>query len=145
MCEKRFGKFSDLERHIKDKHENYEGQNCDMCGKTFVTAWRLKKHKQIHVEKFTKSCKYFKGNIECPFEELGCKFLHDVDIEDISDKNCENEENKSIDYSSESERSFQTSTPKSDRCEECMDRSECTDCIVRHVLGNHDKRRKLNF
>ena len=75
--ENRFGKFSDLELHIKDKHENYQGQNCEKCGKTFVTSWRLRKHMQLHVQKITKSCKYFKGDIDCPFEELSCKFLHD--------------------------------------------------------------------
>ena len=53
MCDKRFGKFSDLELHIKDKHANHKGQNCDHCGKTFVTAWRLRKHMRIHVQKFT--------------------------------------------------------------------------------------------
>ena len=57
MCEKRFGKFSDIELHIKDKHANHKGQNCDHCGKTFVTAWRLRKDIRIHVQKFTKSCK----------------------------------------------------------------------------------------
>ena len=104
---------------------------------------------QLHVHKFTKSCKYFKGDIDCPFEELGCKFRHDQDREEIFDKISDTAESTSLDYSSnsekESESSFHTSTPKSDRCEECLNRSECADCIVRHVMGKHDGGRKLNF
>ena len=34
MCENRFGKFSDLELHIKDKHGNNEGQNCHSLNST---------------------------------------------------------------------------------------------------------------
>ena len=35
---------------------------------------------------------------------------------------------------------FHTSTPKSINCAECKNRSECTDCIVRHTLGIHGGR-----
>ena len=63
------------------------------------------------------------------FEELGCKFRHNQNREDIK----------------ESEISFHTSTPKSDGCDECMNRSECADCIVRHMLGKHDGGRKQIF
>ena len=82
ICDYRFRNFSDLELHIKDKHIHYQGNDCEKCGKTFVTAWRLKKHMRIHAQNFTKSCKYFKGNVVCPFEELGCKFRHDDDEKD---------------------------------------------------------------
>ena len=43
--------------------------------------------------------------------------------------------------------SFFTSTPKSesDRCEECLDNTECVDCIVKHVLRKHESLRKLLF
>ena len=43
--------------------------------------------------------------------------------------------------------SFCTSTPKSgfDRCEECLDKSECADCIVKHVLRKHESLRKILF
>ena len=35
--------------------------------------------------------------------------------------------------------SFLTSTPKRSfiRCEECMNKSECAECIVNHMLGRH--------
>ena len=43
--------------------------------------------------------------------------------------------------------SFCTSTPKSefDRCDECLDKSECVDCIVKHVLRKHESLRKILF
>ena len=43
--------------------------------------------------------------------------------------------------------SFCTSTPKSefDRCEECLDKTECVDCIVKHVLRKHESLRKILF
>ena len=43
--------------------------------------------------------------------------------------------------------SFYTSTPKteSDQCEECWDNSECVDCIVKHVLRQHESLRRILF
>ena len=41
--------------------------------------------------------------------------------------------------------SFYTSTPMSTNCENCLNRSECVDCIVKHVLGRHGDARKLMF
>ena len=43
--------------------------------------------------------------------------------------------------------SFCTSTPKSefDRCEECLDNTECVDCYVKHVLRKHESLRKVLF
>ena len=56
MCGDSFMKFCDLEFHIKKKHEMYNEQECDHCGKKFVTTWRPRKHMQIHSQKFTKNC-----------------------------------------------------------------------------------------
>ena len=36
----------------------------------------LRKYEKIRTEA-TKTCNYFINNIKCPFEELGCEFLHD--------------------------------------------------------------------
>ena len=43
--------------------------------------------------------------------------------------------------------SFWTSTPKKsiDRCEECLDKSECVDCIVKHMLRRHGSARTKFF
>ena len=155
MCEYKFRTFSELELHIKDKHVNFQAKCCDQCGKTFVTAWRLRKHMRIHSQIFTRTCKYFKSNTICPFEELGCKFNHDyvhmkgtVDVKDDTTKDNVSDSSPSLNNSSLEKNgnttSFHTSTPKSINCDECKDWSECVDCIVRHTLGRHGAR-MLNF
>ena len=64
----------------------------------------------------------------CPFEKLGCKFLH------LFSDTHEKRTSSTITYSLGS---FFTSTPRKPfkDCEECMDSSKCTDCIVKHTLG----------
>ena len=76
MCGDKFTKFCDLELHIKKVHKMYKEQECGQCGKMFVSTWRLRKHVRIHLQKSTKICHFFKTGKACPFEELGCKFLH---------------------------------------------------------------------
>ena len=78
MCDTNFHIFSDLENHIKNCHNIHKGYKCDKCEKDFVLMWRLKKHMNIHRDKFYLQCHYFNNGKECPFEELGCKFLHTV-------------------------------------------------------------------
>ena len=33
---------------------------------------------KIHTQEFVKFCHYYNNDKFCPFEELGCKFLHQV-------------------------------------------------------------------
>ena len=75
------------------------GNQLDVNDKTFLTEWRLKKHERIHLDKVKTDCIYFKNKVNCPFENLGCKFLqvkldvkfepqHAVhDLENTVDKN----------------------------------------------------------
>ena len=114
---------------------------------------------RIHLQKITKLCNYFRKNISCPFEELGCKFSHDVLQKDTFvqkddtniDKECETDNSKSMlntsSYGTVGEAtSFVTSTPKfNNSCEDCEDSSECVDCFVNHVLGRDGKTRELFF
>jgi hypothetical protein len=137
-------------------------------------------HGKIHSDRSTKYCHYFNNGKVCPFEELGCKFLHilsekckfdqlcykklcsyqhsgDIDktvMDKFMDKHVEQQERKIIEnlhtnrkkdsqYSCDEMEdtkefsAFQTSTPKKSftRCEECLNTSECTECIVKHMLG----------
>ena len=165
ICEIYFDKFCDLERHIKSCHEQYQEFACENCDKKFVTKWRMKKHTRIHTNKSTRNCHFFNNCKTCPFEELGCKFLHQESKNCILDQSClvklcsykhsgkvkdkiDEEEatmeslGKSVFNESKISEatvglSFETSTPKKsfDQCEECNDTSECTDCYVRHMLG----------
>jgi hypothetical protein len=182
MCDNKFKKFCDLELHIKRKHENHDEFECDQCKKKFVTNWRLRKHMTNHSVKVKKYCHYFNNSKECPFEDLGCKFLHILSgkckYSQICDNNlCSYQHDKNeivIDEKVDMERSeivenlenihrnvsqccsdveegtgkissFYTSTPKKsiDRCEKCFERSECVDCIVKHMIGRHEDSKTL--
>ena len=75
VCDAKFDKNCDLERHVMEKHEETENFVCTVCDKPFVLEWRLEKHMKVH-EEITKMCDYFKNNKLCPYEDIGCKFSH---------------------------------------------------------------------
>ena len=79
LCSDRFKSISELENHIKGKHAEYDTFECETCGKKFVTKFRFEKHAKMHLSKVIKNCHYFRRNKPCPFEELGCKFRHELD------------------------------------------------------------------
>ena len=155
LCGKGFGKHFDLETHIKKSHERHTEFKCDKCSKTFVLKWRLNKHMEIHSDRNIKQCMYYINMKTCPFEELGCKFLHvqlsrysqtierqkHADISNVS----ENEESENEDSFDEEmlndmnhDDKFLTSTPKKTKfeCEECENKSQCTDCFVGQTLAS---------
>ena len=93
MCENRFESVSALEKHIKRHHVGHKTYDCESCTKRFVTKWRLKKHLRMHAQENVQICTYFKNKEFCPFDDLGCKFLHESFIQveaqvvDISENN----------------------------------------------------------
>jgi hypothetical protein len=167
-CDETFEARWILEVHMKD-HEARKEFKCEICNKEFFLKWRLNQHKRGHDENERRFCHYFNNNKTCPYEEIGCKFRHEISencyfgkscknylcqfkhesvqevldnshlIEGIGDKGDKTEEvlDKSEKHLHTS--SFLTSTPKKtiNQCEECMDTSECTECIVKHMLGQH--------
>ena len=76
ICKVGFKKSSDLEVHIKITHSSTEKFECEQCGKQFFLKWRLTKHQNIHNSETTKKCHYFNNKKNCPFEAIGCMFLH---------------------------------------------------------------------
>ena len=74
ICDEKFDQTFKLENHLKE-HE-VETFKCDECGKTFYLKWRLAKHKTIHETINVRFCHYFNNDKLCPFEEIGCMFLH---------------------------------------------------------------------
>ena len=96
-------------------------------------GWRSIK---IYIQIF-KQCKYFKNQTKCPFDKLGCKFRHDLNTEDTILINSMTLSEYSFNMLS----SFYTSTPR--KCEECLDKSKCVDCLVEHILGQHGVARIL--
>ena len=150
----KFSLISNLEKHIKKEHKEMKPHKCNACKKEFVTKWRLEKHVRIHGISKVRQCKYVKHNIFCPFEELGCKFGHDEDIQDgyMRKDNSkfirkEIKELKKLiqkELPDNHKDEFHTSTPKKpDECKKCIDTSEFLDCIVKHMLGTHKVARAL--
>ena len=155
ICDENFERYSDLENHIKTCHGEHKLFQCNQCEKNFVLKWRLGKHMKLHNENNIKNCHYFNNMKECPFEILGCKFLHTVaeicqfgqrcqrrlcplrhtldkrvavnDTEDVEEVYIDENDTTSADNS------FATSTPQKTRfdCEDCKNKSQCIDCYVR--------------
>ena len=109
-------------------------------------------------------CRYFRNNILCPFEELGCKFWHDADIQvnDASDTSEIASDHSSV-VTSNSGRTedssenfgFCTSTPeklgnskitniKKLKCENCPDQTQCADCFVSEYIQKQRKKNATN-
>ena len=77
LCDQKFGKNCELEKHMNTEHNALKEFECDICNKTFYLKWRLEKHLEIHGESHSlKNCHYFNNKEVCPFEDFGCKFLH---------------------------------------------------------------------
>ena len=152
LCEKSFTRYVDLENHIESCHEKPREFQCDQCDKNFLLKWRLRKHMRLHEENNIKHCHYFNNAKSCPYEKLGCKFFHTVVGKYELRSKCtrrlcpfrheeiQSTRNESDDMIDDSEMddndnfpmnfdSFVTSTPqeKSIQCEDCANRTQCTD------------------
>ena len=138
-------------------NKNHQEFKCNICKKGFVLKWRLQKHMKIHNNKNCQPCHYFNNGKMCPFEELGCKFLHINSKLCRFGQECDNkmcpfrhsqekessETNGNISKLNDAEISnmeendspdksvFVTSTPRKIACEECRNQSQCVDCFVR--------------
>ena len=86
ICEKTFSQSWSFELHTKS-HEEMVPFKCNTCDKDFYSKWRLNKHVLSHSEN-GKFCHYFNNGKSCPFEEIGCKFKHEVSKNCRYDKKC---------------------------------------------------------
>ena len=113
--------------------------------------------KVVALNNLIKKCHYYNNNLICPFNEMGCMFLHEDSVmckfdEQCTKNLCSYKHRKVIkkktvantfrdeyDESKIETSSFQTSTPKKrdDKCEDCANESECVECIVKRVRGGH--------
>ena len=77
LCSEKFEDNSKLEEHLLTVHKKSKRFHCGACDMTFVLRWRLQKHLESHQEgKSTIKCHYYNNNKPCPFENVGCKYLH---------------------------------------------------------------------
>ena len=77
-CDKTFDARWKLESHLQIQHETRKMFKCDHCKKEFLLKWRLNQHVRGHKEMNKKFCHYFNNDQICPFDDIGCKFRHDV-------------------------------------------------------------------
>ena len=75
-CDQTFSESWRLEIHLRT-HKDITPLSCEICEKQFYVAWRLKKHLISHKES-SKFCHYFNNAKICPYEEIGCRFKHEV-------------------------------------------------------------------
>ena len=76
---------------MTDTHGIEKPFECDICNKTFLLKWRLKKHSLIHTER-TKKCHFFLSKTPCPFSAIGCKFAHENEANEEHIENVEDDE-----------------------------------------------------
>ena len=164
-CDKEFVKNSDLETHVINEHAIIKKYKCDLCEKMFVLEWRLLKHRTNHMNQNRKRCHYFNNGKQCPYDEIGCMFAHEMSKMCIFDKMCNNklcsyqhsatkaqnhafknissgdfdDDMEEIEFGMKETKSFKASTPNktNSECEDCDDQAECVECIVKRVRRRH--------
>ena len=72
---------------MKDAHEE-ETHTCEECGTHFYSNSRLKKHIKMNSSQNQRKCYYFNSDKICPYEALGCKFLHEYNSNCKFGKTC---------------------------------------------------------
>ena len=75
-CDDVFDNKFNLEQHLLNVHQNEKKYECEQCKALFLSKWRFKKHREMHVKSFIRTCHFFNNNLTCPFELNGCKFAH---------------------------------------------------------------------
>ena len=142
MCDEKFQRNCDLELHIKALHKVPKSFECSKCDKTFVLSWRLKKHQEIHTSNVTRFCHYYNNNKECPFEELGCMFLHQHSEmckydQACSKPLCSYKHPQSNSKENEKDQTFDEVTDFKFECAYCNFKTDCYDLFMDHINNNH--------
>ena len=114
-----------LKIHLKSQ-KKFE---CYQCGKSFVLEWRLKKHMSIHYSFEIKGCHYFNNDKECPYENIGCMFSHQLAGICKYAKSCKNSL-CSFQHKSESEVEF--------ACQQCEIKFPNEETMTEHVVTQHE-------
>ena len=150
MCNKGFARNCDLEVHIEDQHKAPKQFECDKCDMRFFLNWRLEKHKTLHTGEVTRKCHYFNNNKKCPFEDLGCMFIHRESEKCKFDEMCskklcsykhsKNNLTSSSSHEKEKDFSSKTSEPVKEykfECEYCTFKSDSYMDFLDHINNNH--------
>ena len=77
LCSDIFVESHELELHHINVHKEVVEYSCEICNKTFMKKWRLEKHASLHKDEINhRKCHFFNNSKTCPYEIIGCKFLH---------------------------------------------------------------------
>ena len=155
-CGENFDEMWKLETHLV-KHEEAEQFPCIVCSKTFQTKWRLDKHLKNHERKNLRVCKYFQKGQYCPFEKVGCKFLHcssrnkkevkQFSDDESADENCLKNDTITIGGNKEKEFDYKNDKlhcidcqgcgqfPFGFECVECGGKY-CSECVLKDHIKN---------
>ena len=81
-CGETFSECHSLEKHLVTIHKETKSLSCHGCNMKFVDKLRLNKHAKMHTTNRLKlrKCHFFNNGKVCPYEEYGCKFLHQVSM-----------------------------------------------------------------
>ena len=163
QCDMTFELNIQLEKHLNNSHKKEKVFKCNFCEKTFHLEWRLQKHTTGHTSP-SKFCHYFNNNVQCPYEENGCMFVHSESppckfqdscsnqlcpFTHVNDSNVEGNENNDGENDTNvtnvtDKQSFCASTPKKRKyaCGDCANKSQCVDCFVNQTLK---KKHRVQF
>ena len=59
-------------------HERTKSFKCNQCEKEFFLQWRLNQHIRGHGKIHKRFCHYYNNSKSCPYENVGCKFVHEL-------------------------------------------------------------------
>ena len=140
ICEETFSENCDLENNLKT-HES-ETFGCEKCDKPFVLKWILRK--QMHVHETDKFFHYFNNDKFCPFEEICCKFKHELSSA-CKFKICNNilcqYRHKDIN-SPEEFVVTKAAEDKSDDDQKCNKECYTAECLTNHIKCVHDSEKE---
>ena len=129
-CGKSFIKNHQLEKHLED-HAKVKNKKCDVCGKLFFLEWRLQKHLSVHTGE-AKYCHFFNNQKDCPYQDIGCKFLHQQSGKCKFSRSCSNNLCQ-FEHAQEVSVEEVTMIENEDQIVETIDEYECHLCNQIHL------------
>ena len=160
LCGITFAKNCDIERHMKEVHEAEKKYKCVVCEKNFFLEWRRTKHMQIHTDDVN-YCHFYNNNKQCPFQEIGCMFLHKTaklcTFKDCGNKLCQfrhedqadtvcRETEKEVDTDHTDVEEEENEEKLADyQCNICMEILNSPEDLLKHFQNEHNKFYNQNF
>ena len=130
FCDETFQQTWMLELHIKSHVEKQF--TCDVCSQAFHLKWRFNKHQEMHKNSSIKFCHYFNNKQECPFQELGCMFKHEMAPNCRYDIAC-NRQKCQFQHKKSEIKNNQMPI----ECPHCNEEINSNDEMTKHIENNH--------